>query len=187
MSNMTIFVIGAIVAVICVFFVAFSTREAFKAGKEATHKLRRSGRSKAPEPPASARREMHGDHVVATSEHAGWLEEIDAWHAGHSEVLPLLSRLESALRDRDAELAGHAEAIRKHQAEIDRHELAMGTPEGSGEDTGRGSRWAVEHELLQSRHAVIRGTHQQLREIHRRVKEGLSQLVELAEAHPPRS
>lgn len=56
-------------------------------------------------------------------DHAMWLEQFARWHNEHRETLLLLSKVQTAILERDSDLAALAAKIRSHDQELHEYEL----------------------------------------------------------------
>jgi hypothetical protein len=72
------------------------------------------------------RTDIHDQVQSFRRDHAMWLEQFARWHDEHRQTLLLLSKVQTAILERDGDLATLAEKIRNHDRELHEYEL-MGT------------------------------------------------------------
>lgn len=95
------------------------------------------------------------EHRHGRREHVAWLTQIKKSQLQSRRVLALLTRIESIVRDRDAELEALSTRIETHEAHIQLHDIQIAEPDLSENDVEQ-EKLAIVHERFRQEHEAVR-------------------------------
>jgi len=108
-------------------------------------------------------RTMHRDNRDAKYEDAAWIEDVARWRDEHQRAAAWLEKVRAAWNDAEVALQNHAEKIRRHELQLQRHERTV------RDHWPRGDR--LEHEKLTSEHEALKREHARMQQQHRQLKQ----------------